>query len=1199
MNAVRRTASAAFVVVLISAAWFAFGPEASAVGMTPSTTTLESSMNPNVYGQSVTFTASVTGGAGAATGTVTFFKGSTAASTKTLASGTASYSTTLPVGSQTITATYNGDATYAVSTSPAITQVTNKTPTTTTLGSSANPAVLGNAVTLTAFVAATPPGSGSPSSGTVRFYDGTTQIGSGTPSAGTVAITVANLTVGSHALTAAFGGSASYQASTSAPLAQVVDPIATTTALTAGPNPAALGVAVTLTATVASSGGTPTGSVTFSDGSTALGAVSLSGGQASLSVSDLATGDHTITAAYAGNGTFGASSSTPVTETIGTAATSTSLVASPDPAPVGDPVTFTATVAAVSGSPTGTVTFSDGADLIGSAPLASGQASISTSALAAGDHAVTATYGGDADFASSTSPAITEIIGTASTVTQLTSSPDPSVFGATVTFSATVSGPAGSPTGTVTFSDGATVLGGATVAGGQAAISVATLAIGDHTIVAAYSGDGSFASSTSTPVTQTVTTSPTTTGLSASPNPVLLGGSVTFTATVTAGIGTPTGSVTFSDGTTVIGTGTLSGGQATLTTAALGAGSHSVSAAYGGDATYAPSTSSVLTETVSAASSTTTLASTPNPSTFGDSVTFTATVASSSGVPTDGSVTFSDGSIVIGLGTVVNGQASASTAALAAGTHAITASYGGSAAYGASTSSALTETVNPAATTTALAATPNPATAGTVVSFTATVTSSGGTPSGSVAFLDGTTAIGTGALTGGQATFATSALTAGTHTVTASYVATANFTASTSAPVSEVVNAGSVLYVDRSNVRCTNTGAGAGSATTPYCTIGAAAAKATAGFTVVVAAGTYPESVSVKNSGTATAPITFVPAAGATVTVSGGTNGFALSSKSWIVVRGFTVTQTSGPGIVVSGGSNVTVDGNHVSVAGQPVNGKTATGIKLSNVGQSTVTNNTTDHNSDAGIYVTGSNNNTIRNNTSFSNARGYVRAAAGIDVRSGLGNLITANVCHDNEDSGFNAWTGTTTGTNVFSDNLAYANGDHGIDVHDALNNRIVANTVYGNYDSGIEMTTSTGTVLANNISVDNGINSARTSGNIRADSASAPTSTVNDDLISLRVTGVMVDWNGVKYSSLTAFRTATGQESRGIQADPRFVSASGADFHLLAGSPAIDAGNSGAPGQPLVDFAGAGRYDDPATPNTGIGPVAYADRGAFEYLG
>jgi hypothetical protein len=108
-----------------------------------------------------------------------------------------------------------------------------------------------------------------------------------------------------------------------------------------------------------------------------------------------------------------------------------------------------------------------------------------------------------------------------------------------------------------------------------------------------------------------------------------------------------------------------------------------------------------------------------------------------------------------------------------------------------------------------------------------------------------------------------------------------------------------------------------------------------------------------------------------------------------------------------------------------------------------------------------------------------------------------------------------------------------------------------------------------------------------------------VNDDLISLRVAGVMVDWNGVKYSSLTAFRTATGQESRGIQADPRFVSASGADFRLLVGSPAIDAGNSGAPGQPLVDFAGAGRSDDPATPNTGIGPVAYADRGAFEYLG
>ena len=155
----------------------------------------------------------------------------------------------------------------------------------------------------------------------------------------------------------------------------------------------------------------------------------------------------------------------------------------------------------------------------------------------------------------------------------------------------------------------------------------------------------------------------------------------------------------------------------------------------------------------------------------------------------------------------------------------------------------------------------------------------------------------------------------------------------------------------------------------------------------------------------------------------------------------------------------------------------------------------------------------------------------------------------------------------------MVYANGDHGIDVHNAVDARIIANTVSGNYDSGIEMTTSTGSLLANNISVDNGMNSVRTSGNIRANAASVTGgSTVNDDLVSLATPGVMIDWAGVKYSSLAAFRTATGQESRGVEGVPRFANAAAGDFHLLAGSPAIDAANTAIATEPTVDFDGSG---------------------------
>src|SRR5207244_1120199 len=89
--------------------------------------------------------------------------------------------------------------------------------------------------------------------------------------------------------------------------------------------------------------------------------------------------------------------------------------------------------------------------------------------------------------------------------------------------------------------------------------------------------------------------------LASSANPSVVGQSVTFTATVTAttsGAGTPTGTVTFKDGTTALGTSTLSGGSATFSTAALAAGTHTITAVYSGDTNFAASTSSALTQTI-------------------------------------------------------------------------------------------------------------------------------------------------------------------------------------------------------------------------------------------------------------------------------------------------------------------------------------------------------------------------------------------------------------------------------------------------------------------------------------------------------------------------------------------------------------------------------------------------------------------------
>ncbi|MEP6978528.1 MAG: hypothetical protein ABI948_10795, partial [Thermoleophilia bacterium] len=105
---------------------------------------------------------------------------------------------------------------------------------------------------------------------------------------------------------------------------------------------------------------------------------------------------------------------------------------------------------------------------------------------------------------------------------------------------------------------------------------------------------------------------------------------------------------------------------------------------------------------------------------------------------------------------------------------------------------------------------------------------------------------------------------------------------------------GPTLYVDRGNAACSD--AGAGTADQPFCTIGAAAAKVTAGQTVQVAAGSYPESVTVASSGTSTAPVAFTATPGATV-LNGQTNGFAISGRSWVTVNGFSVTSTSDYGL--------------------------------------------------------------------------------------------------------------------------------------------------------------------------------------------------------------------------------------------------------------------------------------------------------------
>ncbi len=287
-------------------------------------------------------------------------------------------------------------------------------------------------------------------------------------------------------------------------------------------------------------------------------------------------------------------------------------------------------------------------------------------------------------------------VGAPPTTTSLVSSVNPADINWVVKYTATVANQSsGALNGTVLFQDGGGPIATVTLANNQAAYSTTYTVKGTHPITATYSGVLNIAAgSASAVLTETIIKPyPTTTKVTTSGSPSLIGQPVAFTATVTSTYGAiPDGElVTFYNGTTEMGTNLTKNEVATFTTSSLKAGSHFIKAIYAGDVNFKSSFGG-MTQVVDKYPTTTTLTSSLNPSQFGQAVTFTAHVTSTGPAPT-GTVKFLDGTTGIGQATLSGGVAKLTKSNLAVGTHPITAHYNGDAASSASTSAVVNQVV--------------------------------------------------------------------------------------------------------------------------------------------------------------------------------------------------------------------------------------------------------------------------------------------------------------------------------------------------------------------------------------------------------------------------------------------------------------------------------------------------------------------------
>ena len=759
------------------------------VGSGSTTTTItDDTPDPTVVGQSydVAWTVTVDSPAtGTPTGTVTVDDGDGNTCSAAVAGGTCNLTSTSS-GSKTLTATYSGDVNFNGSLDSTSHDVDPADTTTTITDVSPVSTVVGQAYDVTWSVTVDGPGAGIPT-GTVTVDDGDGNTCSAAVADGVCSL--ASTSSGTKTLTATYEGDANFNDSFGTTSHQV-DAADTATTIT---NAAGLGSVSSVTgeaysvavsvAAVAPGAGTPGGTVNLSDGS-ATCVVTLGGGSGSCLLTSTTAGAKTITAAYAGTSDFGTSSTTTAHQ-VGAGNTTTTIVSdSPDPTFPNQSYTigWTVTVNAPAlGIPTGTVTVSDGQGGTCSALVAAGSCSLSTST--AGAKTITAAYSGDSNLTGSSDGEAHSVSAGSTTTTITGDAPDPSVVGQayTVNWSVAVDLPAtGTPTGTVTVSDGSQTCSAAVGAGTCVLTSTSA---GAKTITATYSGDSNFGGSVGSTSHTVNAASTATTITSDTPDPSVVGQPYAVNVTVAAqapGAGTPAGTVNVSDGSANC-TVTLAGGTGSCNLTSTTAGAKTLSATYAGSANFAASNGTAPHQVNAASTATTINSDTPDPSLDGQPYAVSVTVAAQApgaGTPT-GTVNVSDGTVGC-VATLSGGTGSCNLTSTGVGAKTLTATYVATANFAASTSAGAAHQVDPssiATTTTITSHNPDPSIIGQTISVAVSVTATSGTPAGTVAVSDGTVSCNV-TLSGGTGSCNLTPTSAGPKTLTASFPGDSTYSSS-------------------------------------------------------------------------------------------------------------------------------------------------------------------------------------------------------------------------------------------------------------------------------------------------------------------------------------------------------------------------------------------------------------------------------------